>query len=82
MERETEVNTVLGEGNVKLFLTEVRNGMITEDDLKQIALKMDGRVHGTYVEKVSKVSPESLAHHMMDTWFNVELYDPDIKGKE
>ena len=54
MERETGVNTVLGEGIVKLFLAEVRNGMITEDDLKQIALKMHGCVHGTYVEKVSK----------------------------
>ena len=62
MERETEVNHVLGEGNVKLFLAEVRNGLITEDDLKQIALKMDGRVHGTYVEKVRFLRRKVLEH--------------------
>ena len=82
MKRETDVNNVLGEKNVKLFLAEVRNGLITEDDLEQIALQMDGRVHGTYVEKVSKVSPESSAQHMLDTWYEVELYDPHINGKE
>ena len=43
---------------------------------------MDGCVHGTYVEKVSKVSPESLSQHILDTWFNIQLFDPDINGKE
>ena len=81
MNRETEVHNELGEENVKRFVRNVRNGSINKAKLEQISWKMGGNVHGTITQNEARVDPDHLALLLLDTWYNEELYKPDIDSK-
>jgi len=69
MNYEREVHKVLGENNVSLIKTEIREGRITRTHLQLIAQKMGGPVYGTFVEN-RESSALVLFKYMLDTWYN------------
>ena len=77
MEHQKGVKAAIGEENVKIFLKEIENGLMKKVDLKKIALKMHGRVHGTFVKYTENCKENDLAdvaRSMLDSWFKEELY--------
>ena len=70
----------IGTKNVDLFIKYIRNGLVKEDELKMIALKMDMKVHGVYEEIVKKKCPEDVIHSMLDCWYKTHLHKPDVDG--
>ena len=51
MEWGTEVKSALGDKVLRVLLGEVKCGKLKRPEVKKIALKMGGRVHGVYVEQ-------------------------------
>ena len=80
MERFKEVEGILGSKNVEIILNEIRNGQLTEDDLKQIALVMGNGVHGVFVQNQYRYGTRLtlLMKKLLDAWFNNHpfLYKP------
>ena len=71
MNYEKQVHKVLGEDNMRLLKTEIREGRMTRIDLEQIARKLGGTVYGTFVEKKEKTDRSvDLFRYMLDTWYN------------
>ena len=81
MEHRVKINLKLGEGNVNLFLKEVREGKVEQCQIKAIALKMDGTVHGSYKESMyAKMSLPVVTMKMLDQWYSDSLYDETVDG--
>ena len=67
MERKKEVIRAIGESNFELLLGETRNGLITGDQFKIIALEMHKNVHGVYVDQIGRgQQPHIVLLHMLD----------------
>ena len=77
MEHQEQINQALGKNNV-----DFKNGKITDNELKLIALKM--KVHGVYEEKrvSEKQSQYDTLLMMLDCWWKDCLYRPGIDGVE
>ena len=82
MNQEADVHFELGKKNVKLFVRNVRNGNINKSKLKQISWKMGGNVHGTFTQNEVREETAHLALLLLDTWYNEELYKPDVDSKQ
>jgi hypothetical protein len=85
MERFKEVEGILGSKNVESILDQIRNGQLTEDDLKQIALVMGNGVHGVFVQNKDKYGTRLtlLMKILLDAWYNNHKpYKTNTKGLE
>ena len=86
MEKFKEVDDILGGKNVEIILNEIRNGQLTADDLKQIALVMGNGVHGVFVQNQYQYGTKLalLMKKLLDTWYTNHLYPykpyPNTKG--
>ena len=63
-------------------MCEIRDGLITIDHVKMIALEMGHGVHGTYNESILKSDLEFTFRRMLDTWWRRFLHDPGNDGKQ
>ena len=84
MERKEQVYDALGRINVEMILCETRDGLITNDDVKMIALAMGKGVHGVYMESVQKSDRplEVTFRRMFDKWWLQFLHDPKNNGRQ
>ena len=74
MENLADLDRVLGEDNVWLFIGEIRNGKIDIDLLKMISLKMGQKVHGVFMEKHEKSKPENVARKVVTVKTNFPIH--------
>jgi len=76
MEFPEEVNGALGAENVKMILDELKTGRLHKEKLKMIALKMEGSVHGKFIEKTrdNEIQLDHVLKYMLDVWYKEELY--------
>ena len=81
MERQKEVEEILLKENVDLLFKETEDGKIGHNQLKMIANKMCGPVHGVFEAEQRKQTKLSLTLlYMLDKWYMEELYDPQVDG--
>ena len=80
MEYGKELEATIGEENIKL--SEIQHVHITRAQLKAIALRMCGEVHGVFVHSERDLPPHHLCWRMLDCWYNYKLCDPDIDSRE
>merc|ERR1712133_168743 len=81
MERRKEVESALKKENVDILVQETKNGKINIDQLKMIAIEMGGAVHGVFTSKLrANIEPLYILLHMLDSWYNEELYDTEFDG--
>ena len=78
MERYKEVNDELHENNVSVLLEEIENGKVRKDQVKQIALKMHGSVHGVYKQTKNHENLVDVFRQMLDCWYVNQLYKSEI----
>ena len=82
MERYKEVNDELHENNVSVLLEEIENGKVRKDQVKQIALKMHGSVHGVYKQTKNHENLVDVFRQMLDCWYVNQLYKSEINSQE
>jgi hypothetical protein len=82
MEYREELELSIGEENLKILITEIKHGKVSMEQLKAIALRMCGDVHGVFVHSERDMDPHYLCGKMLDSWYNAELCDPNIDGLE
>merc|ERR1711892_1392913 len=82
MEFPEEVNGALGAENVKMILDELKTGRLHKEKLKMIALKMEGSVHGKFIEKTrdNEIQLDHVLKYMLDVWYKEELYKAGKDG--
>ena len=83
MEFGREVFDELGEQTISVLLNEIRNGRLEQVQIKQIALKMHGSVHGVFQQRIKE--HESLEHiflQMLDSWFKYKLHKSEVNSLE
>ena len=81
MEMEDEITERLSSENLELLLNEVRTGKIKEKEVKRIALRMHGNVHGIFVEKIKKSKLDVVFMYMIDGWYNEVIYHPEVNAR-
>ena len=74
-----EVESALLKENVALLVRESDNGKIEPHQMKMMATKMGGPVHGVFVAMRGENISYTL-RCMLDKWYNEELYDPGVDG--
>jgi len=88
MEHKKEIEDRLGKTAVQVLLEEIENGKIDRNKMKQIALKMDGKVHGVFVQKSREgwTTDVDVFRYCLDSWYTCELYrlhvDPNARLRE
>ena len=79
MELGNEVKNSIGPKNVALLLDQIRNGLIKEQQIKDISLKMG--VHGTFVQKRCECNElVYVMRYILDAWYRHALYKDEGSG--
>ena len=76
MDRYTEVTNILGMENYTTLIDQVQHGLITQQTLKDMSMRMDPKVHGVFVEQLYKpeIKLKDILRQVLDSWWDVTLY--------
>ena len=75
MERVVEVKEKIGVENYKLLIKNIKHGMITKQNMKDIGLQMDRTVNGVFVAQKQNDDLSYVMRLMLDKWWEVQLFD-------
>ena len=74
MEFEQEIKKKLGEETLNLLFKEIRNGKVTETQIKFIGLKMSLSVNGIFEQKRNQCEGMiNIFYRMLDEWYKCEF---------
>ena len=74
MEFEQEIKKKLGEETLNLLFQEIRNGKVTEPQIKFIGLKMSLSVNGIFEQKRNQYEGMiNIFYRMLDEWYKCEF---------
>ena len=74
MEHLIDITRKLGKGNLDLVINEVKTGLMKEQNVKDLAMKMDMVVHGVFEDKLRHRDLPDVTRLMFDAWWKVKLY--------
>jgi len=83
MERAEEIKFVLGERKFQLILDIINDGLIQENHVKKIAIKMKHGAHGVFVHQIKKDQKlEDVMRFIFDHWYNKFAYQTGVNALE
>ena len=85
MEKEKEVNELLGSENVNKVINDIKAGKISRMQIKQLSLKMHSmhqnqNVHGDFMhhtQNTADIKNHDLFRLLLDSWYTNELFNLD-----
>ena len=79
MEKEKDIERILG-GSYTILYEEIQYGLVSKNNVKRIAMKMNRRVHGEFMKEPHRDLGDTYLA-MLDMWYSVELCDHENDGK-
>ena len=84
MNYESEIQQKIGVKPYKILVEQIRSGLISEDQLRKIGKRMHTHVNGVFEQQMRRygITMTDVWERMLDCWYNAELYDPAINGRD
>ena len=82
MNYEQEIKDKMGHEVYNLLKTAIKSGFITKIQMQKLGLKMHPYVNGIFFNKNREVIEPDLWDLMLDSWYNNELFMPDVHGQD
>ena len=81
MEKEAEIQKIIGEQNVRVLRDAINEGRLKIEKIRVIAVKMNKKVYGTFDQKRRvKEDPVDVFNFMLETWYNEVLCEQGVDG--
>ena len=77
MDHEKEICRKLAKQNVDIIVKAIEEGKVEPDQIKVIAHRMNGSVHGTFTSYIGKDKLVNVFLKMLDTWYVESLHKID-----
>ena len=69
-----EVIQKIGKNNYDLVIVQIKSGLLKQQQVKDIAIKMDMEVNGVFEAKVHQHDLHDVMRYMLDAWWKVKLH--------
>ena len=69
-----EVIQKIGKNNYDLVIVQIKSGLLKQQQVKDIAIKMDMEVNGVFEAKVHQHELHDVMRYMLDAWWKVKLH--------
>ena len=69
-----EVIQKIGKNNYDLVIVQIKSGLVKQQQVKDIAIKMDMEVNGVFEAKVHQHDLHDVMRYMLDAWWKVKLH--------
>ena len=82
MNYEQEIKDKMGHEVYNLLKTAIKSGFITKIQMQKLGSKIHPYVNGVFVNKNREDIDLDLWDLMLDSWYNNELFMPDVHGQD